>query len=707
MKHLFAKLFRRVNESSLSGPSEINVEPVAGDAQQTLMSVNTVAEVSCALCRQYGWLRKITLPRIDKSTNNRTKYDVLAASADQGCDACRLLHTVLQPYTLESVGPAGIEFNPSVWHHSAFGVLQWRPEYDHRNDRQRSWGHPTSVYIFTTEGSSCPWTGITIDVLEYGIASMELAVSRISKWLGDCKKAHEEVCQDTRRLNFLQRPTRLIKIRGPRCVCLDIGERDDDTKGVKYACLSHCWGGVKPIETTTHTLDKFRLQIPWDWLPRTFQDAIELACRLDFEYLWIDSLCIIQDDEEDWRRESSNMAAIYASSDLTIAASRARNGHEGLFGVPPPSKKVQAYTFANGPKPFTVYVRPTYHHAEFESAELPLLRRAWAFQERLLSRRVVHFAEEELYWECMAGSRCECMRGSIRSLNKRVFIDGAHDRTWKGFQMDDIHLERFRHERWHNIVTTYSSRQLSLAKDIFPAIQGIARLFHSESGVNYHAGLWEDNLLRDLLWFNSAGTTKKSPYRAPSWSWASNYYPDEAKSSYLDEPSQEIRWSKTENAAEKAVIIDVYTTPKGDDPFGEIVSGVLKIRGRCLRAVEEWILNDVTDYNIDEKKQYEFERSLSIKRSDKERSEICHITQPYHWHYDCDGDYPFYTEVLLMEIVADSAMDWKNSTTSIAFSRDPSGRPDIFERIGLAHLPNPMLKNAFEEVGEELTLTVI
>lgn len=100
---------------------------------------------------------------LSKPANNSTKYDVLATSADQACDACRLLHTVLQSYTLESVGPAGIDFNPTAWYHSAFRVLQWRPEYDHRHDRQRPWGRPTSIYVFTTEGKLFQyetWTSI-------------------------------------------------------------------------------------------------------------------------------------------------------------------------------------------------------------------------------------------------------------------------------------------------------------------------------------------------------------------------------------------------------------------------------------------------------------------------------------------------------------------------------------------------------------------
>lgn len=173
---------------------------------------------------------------------------------------------------------------------------------------------------------------------------METTVSCISRWLGHCYQSHNDFCGTP---TVVTLPTRILRIEGRCRVRLHIAGVDQPAMA-QYACLSHCWGGVKPIETTRSTLSAFQWHIPWHTLPRTFQDAIGLVHRLGFEYLWIDSLCTIQDDEEDWRQESSNMASIYASASLTIAATRSKDAHGGLFGEPPPEKKVYAYNFPKG-----------------------------------------------------------------------------------------------------------------------------------------------------------------------------------------------------------------------------------------------------------------------------------------------------------------------------------------------------------------------
>ena len=86
-----------------------------------------------------------------------------------------------------------------------------------------------------------------------------------------------------------------------------------------YIALSHCWGDVSAIFTTTKaTFEDRLLEIPWSKLPKSFQDAISITRAIHVEYLWIDSLCIIQDDSEDWKAESVKMAEVYSGAYLTI-----------------------------------------------------------------------------------------------------------------------------------------------------------------------------------------------------------------------------------------------------------------------------------------------------------------------------------------------------------------------------------------------------
>jgi hypothetical protein len=112
-----------------------------------------------------------------------------------------------------------------------------------------------------------------------------------------------------------------------RCVRLkeSLDERAD------YACLSHCWGDAKALVTETATLYQYLDEIVWDQLPKTFQDAITFLRYLKIRYIWIDSLCIIQESEEDWLEHSGSMASIYSFAYITIAATRAANGSAGMF----------------------------------------------------------------------------------------------------------------------------------------------------------------------------------------------------------------------------------------------------------------------------------------------------------------------------------------------------------------------------------------
>ena len=94
---------------------------------------------------------------------------------------------------------------------------------------------------------------------------------------------------------------------------------------MQHICLSHCWGSYRPLKLEKATLEVFKSRISWNSLPLTFQDAISFARKLGVKYIWIDSLCIIQDDREDWERESANMAAIYQGLLLALAATRAES----------------------------------------------------------------------------------------------------------------------------------------------------------------------------------------------------------------------------------------------------------------------------------------------------------------------------------------------------------------------------------------------
>ncbi|OWY51200.1 HET-like protein [Alternaria alternata] len=154
----------------------------------------------------------------------------------------------------------------------------------------------------------------------------------INDWLDTCIKTHQGLCLASRSENATL-PDRAIEVslNMPRRIRLV----DTKNREGRYACLSHCWGDKQPLRTTLkpYTLSIHQENIREEDLPKTFRDAITVSLSIGIQYIWIDSLCIIQDDEKDWQIQSAKMAAIYSNSTVTLAATEASNSEEGLFPV--------------------------------------------------------------------------------------------------------------------------------------------------------------------------------------------------------------------------------------------------------------------------------------------------------------------------------------------------------------------------------------
>lgn len=115
----------------------------------------------------------------------------------------------------------------------------------------------------------------------------------------------------------------------------------------------------------------------------------------------VDSLCIIQKDHSDWASEAPRMDLIYGNAYLVIAAASSASPDQGIFQDRPPAAK---FDFSCGGVEYAVTVRERAGH----TGSGPLEGRAWAFQERLLTKRVVHYTPNELTWECKTTHCCEC-----------------------------------------------------------------------------------------------------------------------------------------------------------------------------------------------------------------------------------------------------------------------------------------------------------
>jgi Heterokaryon incompatibility protein (HET) len=206
-------------------------------------------------------------------------------------------------------------------------------------------------------------------------------------WLRNCVKSHRHCNHHGERW----KPTRLLKIDGDVQVALA-----SELEGYpSYATLSHCWGSLNFTTLTRNNLEQFRVRVPFEALTKSFQDAIYITRYLGLQYLWIDSLCILQDDPSDWRKESSLMSSAYGSSTVNIAATSASDGTMGCFFDRHASWRSQMQVTKDRNTLWDCY---TQHNTVL--GESPLRSRGWVVQENFLSRRILHFTHREVFWEC-------------------------------------------------------------------------------------------------------------------------------------------------------------------------------------------------------------------------------------------------------------------------------------------------------------------
>lgn len=437
-------------------------------------------------------------------------------------------------------------------------------------------------------------------------------------------------------------PTRLIEICGPQEI--RIHESTADELG-QYACLSYCWGENphKQLRTTKRNLPQHKKSLDWSTLPLTFQDALNLTDSLGLRYLWIDSLCIVQDDEEDWRHEGAKMASIYSNSYITFAAANSTSSEGGLFSSKSNDKVIEIQT---ADSKFGIRMK-NYIHSSESWKSMPLTKRAWFFQERFLSPQIVYFAYNELYWEDANTRACECS-GILASMTQRI--------------PRQLEIVEPRFGWWHRVVQQYTNMELSFERDIFPALQGVAKIVQQYRRCAYYAGLWENTLLDDMLWHRPSPCVRPQTYRAPTWSWA----------------SVRGRVEYTEKEMEAcAVVHSPQTKPVSQSALGQVQGGSLKIRAPGLRAV---VSN-------------KHDQDLLIKSNSG--------NEDAHWWLPDVKDELQNTEVVLlrMAIVA-SGLGYSHG---IVF-RSAGDRDGVYERIGYV-LWRPELSKGF--VWEEMEITVI
>ncbi|KAI3581763.1 heterokaryon incompatibility protein-domain-containing protein [Fusarium oxysporum f. sp. albedinis] len=349
----------------------------------------------------------------------------------------------------------------------------------------------------------------------------------IRSWFATCHDHHEGCRVTTAELISEDYeailPTRLIDIdRIAEGVVTLV-----DTTGTRgsFCALSYCWGSSKQKRTTKTTLSEHQNGIDINELPQVFKDAIRITHEIGLRYLWVDSLCIIQDDEEDWSTEANRMSEVYQNADLVIAAAGAYDPTEGCFL----KRKTSAFP------PLLISTIPTTEDFE-ESKSIwvqeyvpgrgpsrgPLQTRGWTLQETILARRSIHFMPSGMYW------RCQELKA-----DERIGEPVIHINDWLSFLTDFSSKKEHRllakhTDDWLSLLTNFSKRQLSKKEDRLIAIQGLVNVISNMTKLHcgYHKGIFIDRIPEQILWtlrrlYVDEKMDKGETWDgAPTWSWA-------------------------------------------------------------------------------------------------------------------------------------------------------------------------------------------
>lgn len=400
-----------------------------------------------------------------------------------------------------------------------------------------------------------------------------------SLWVESCLSEHSKCVKSQRQLPRL--PTRVI----------DVGNQNDskpflfEPKGGcgAYFTLSYCWGGHRGL-TTSATYKNYCNEIPLDSLPRTFRDAIKVTRSFGCRFLWLDSLCIIQDVEQDKHREVALMGEIYRNTLLTIAAAKGADPDAGLFAEREPRTQRPCRL----PSRLIGIIPESFVSTELDSkrANLNTLDlRAWVLQEIVLSTRLLIFGRDRLEWSCLEGqaSEKEPVPGGYRTVYERFrnLIHRPIRSPRKGISLSfGTHVLE-----WYDIVENYSNRFLTRSEDILPAISGLASRMHDLHGGTYLAGLWKEDIQGGLCWYiqsqrKSDRHTRPLYQTAPSWSWASR---TNAVIRFLPRgrgffnPSRELGLSLE--------IANCFPRSTYQNRYGEVDGGFLLARGALKPAI--------------------------------------------------------------------------------------------------------------------------
>jgi hypothetical protein len=340
-------------------------------------------------------------------------------------------------------------------------------------------------------------------------------------------------------------PARLIQLDAFNDECLDGKLVDVNTSKFEYGCplyavLSYCWGEDRPEHahrTDMSNVERRMQRIDYNQLPRTLREAFKIARRLGINYLWIDALCIVQDSNTDWHGESAKMGHIYEAAAFTIAADGGHDNEAGCFNQESVPQDVSCddgivivqNMMAGKESTLRFWIKPWMFYSPDGHQEPEIInqsqtsQRGWCCQERMMSKRILHYTETQLFWECPNCYRAEdgfvtwnpgqdTVAGLLPQIPGPMFdVNGGGHASASEL-------------KWYNCIiqNDFSKRQVRHPREKLIALSGIASMLSTKMDRVYLAGMWYDKtLIWALSWERASHVPANSLAGAPSFSWAS------------------------------------------------------------------------------------------------------------------------------------------------------------------------------------------
>jgi hypothetical protein len=342
-------------------------------------------------------------------------------------------------------------------------------------------------------------------------------VELVKNWLRTCNHSHGNECWSPKAFTDVVDAPRYIIDLKRNCITKNPGNPD-----LRYLALSYVWGKVKQPVLTTENLVSWQkkgalLKLK---LPQTIRDAMVLTCDIGERYLWVDSLCIVQDAPQELLSQIKQMHVVYRQAYVTIIAASGSDSDSGLCGVrnSPAIRTPQEVTSIGSMQLSTLHVKP---HGELRKSVWN--SRGWTFQEEICSSRRLVFTTSMVTFNCMAATWREDFPERLMMNNRErysylytTFVSGAVREEEK----EDI-------MKWYSVILqNYLSRNLTDPNDVLKAFAGVTSLVAGTLG----PGLWgmPGNYLHEALCWNTddqADVPSKRRDGFPSWSWAGWYHP--------------------------------------------------------------------------------------------------------------------------------------------------------------------------------------